>query len=256
MTACCHRVRLDLGTMECIDRFHDPAEQCRLLLIGSRRLLCQGLEALFCRARGWRQVCAVVGAEQGIRRAVDFRPHVVLIDLRLPDGGALAAARAIRLQCPARLLFLDDTFHESRVRAVLSLRGAGYFTQDDSFETLVDGVRRVAHGGSAFSPAAELHLVRVCGKPRWKARSENAGLVQLTRRELEVLVLLAQGLTVKQCAEQLHICASTADNHKSRLMARLGLHKVVDLVHLAIREGLLERPDGPGTGFNLGSGRQ
>lgn len=243
-----------MGTMERIDRFHDPAEQCRLLLIGGRRLLCQGLEALFCRARGWRHVCAVVGAEQGIRRAVDHRPHVVLIDLRLPDGGALAAARAIRSQCPARLLFLDETFHESRVRAVLSLRGAGYFTQDDSFETLVDGVRRVAHGDSAFSPAAEPHLVHVCGRPHWKAPSGSDGLVRLTRRELEVLVLLAQGLTVKQCAEQLQVSASTADNHKSRLMAKLDLHKVVDLVHLAIREGLLERSDSPGTGVRLADG--
>ena len=238
--------------MEPFDRPPDRAAECCLLIIGSRRLLCQGLEALFRRVSGWHLVCAVVGAEPGIQRAADLRPDVVLIDLKLPDGGALAAARAIRLQCPkARLLFLDETFHECRVHVVVRLRGAGYFTQDDSFEALLDGVRRVARGGSAFCAAAEPHLVRVGGKPRCKAPAENAGLTQLTRRELEVLALLAQGLTVKECAGQLHISASTADNHKSRLMHKLDVHKVVDLVHLAIREGLLERPEDPDTGARL-----
>jgi DNA-binding NarL/FixJ family response regulator len=249
MTACCHCGRLDLDTMERVDQPHDPAAQCRLLVIGSRRLFCQGLEALFCPARDWHHVCAMVGAEQATRRAVEFQPDVVLIDLRLPDGGAFATARALRSQHPqARLLFLDESFHPGRVRAVLSLRGAGYFTQDDPFEALADGVRQVARGGRAFSPVAEPHLVRTGGRLRWKAPVGQPGLAQLTRRELEVLVLLAQGLSVKGCAEQLRIRPSTADNHKSRLMRKLGVHKVVDLVHLAIREGLLAEDENPDAG--------
>ena len=211
------------------------------MVVGSRRLLCEGLEALFRGVCPQQAVCAVTGAGAGMEQALHFRPDVVLIDLKLSEGGALAVARFVRSHCPrARFVFLDEVFHEGRLGAVLKFRAAGYITQDDSFARVLEAVRRVGCGGRAFCSAAEAHLVRVGGKLHCKTPADSAGLSRLTRREFEVLVLLAQGLTVKECAGHLNIAPSTADNHKSRLMAKLGVHKVVDLVHLAIREGLLE----------------
>lgn len=123
----------------------------------------------------------------------------------------------------------------------LALRAAGYFTLEDSFEKLLDGVCAVASGRRAFSPEAESRLINDDGNVRCRCSSRRSGLPRLTRREAEMLVLLVRGMTIKQCAAELHISASTADNHKSHLMAKLNVHKVVDLVRIALRDGLIER---------------
>lgn len=229
--------------MKRIDQPEAPAASCRLLIVAGRRLLGQALEALIRQAGCCDDVCVELGVERAVERAAEANPEVVLIDLRLPGGDPFGLAQSIRACCPqSRLLFLDDSLNKGRLQAALRFAEAGYCTQDDSFDELRKALLLVASGNWAFSATAAPHIDQSNRRPRCKASSNIPGWSRLTRRQLEVLALLSEGLTVKQCARRLQIAPSTVDNHKTRLMTRLGVHKVVDLVRLAIQEGLLEQP--------------
>jgi two-component system invasion response regulator UvrY len=82
-------------------------------------------------------------------------------------------------------------------------------------------------------------ISRRAGKYRLDRPHAHPSLALLTARELQVMTLLARGYSVRRCAQQLGLAESTIDNHKSRLMKKLDIHKVVELTHLAIREGLI-----------------
>ncbi len=217
------------------------ATAVRLILLVDRPLLAEGLEALFTRSESM-QVAASPRRLDDVAACVQEHPaDAALIDFNLANGTAVLAPRLFRRLAPAaRLAMLDDRFHECRLFAACRLRVPGYFTQDDPFAALCAGLAKVAAGGTAVSPAAEPFLGAERSDAASVGSTDSPVLYRLTRRELEILVQLARGLSIKQCAQLLGISPNTVDNHKSRLMGKLGVHKSADLVRLAVREGLLD----------------
>lgn len=138
------------------------------------------------------------------------------------------------------VVMLDDGVRDYRLRHALSLQ-VSYATKRDHFEDVATVVLRTAAGEQSFSNEAKRRVVE--GPFGWELRSVAGppGLHFLTPRETEVLIHLAEGLTIKQCSELLNISASTVDNHKSRVMKKLRIHKMVELVRFAMREGLVSR---------------
>ncbi len=225
--------------MERIDPSHQQRMPNRVLIVVTHRLIAEGLEALFRQQADWK-VALAANVETALATAEQSRPDVALVDISLPEAGAFLLLRQLQHQSPGvRVVFLDDSVHEGRVAAVQRLRPAGYFTLSDSFVELVAGLRRIVQGEIVYSPGAELFFL-----PAPPGGLSGVGvpsaLSRLTRREMEVLVHLARGLTVKQCAEKLHLSPNTVDNHKARLMNKLGVHRSADLIRLAIREKLIE----------------
>ena len=187
------------------------------------------------------EVAAASGVEEAGPLAQRFGPDVVSIHPGLSDATPFEAAERIFSHCPtARLLFLDDSVREIHVRAALQVGAWGYWTKHASFDRIVTAVRRVAAGHKSFCPAVRRILVATPDGLRLDPCPRCPSLGGLTRREIEVLLYLARGLTVRQCAERMQLAQSTVDNHKSRLMKKLGVHKGVELAVLAIREGLLD----------------
>ena len=116
---------------------------------------------------------------------------------------------------------------------------AGYFTRRSLFHQFARGVALVARGGSAFGDDINEHLVTTHRGITVLPAVDEPSLTQLTPRESEVFEMLAQGFSVRQCADQLQLAQSTVDNHKTRLMKKLDVHKSAELTRLAIREGLI-----------------
>lgn len=227
--------------MQRLHACHDPVPGCRLLIVAGRPLLAEGLHALFRGHSEWDTSVASGDLERTLRQIQEAPPDLVLLDMTMPDGGAFSALWAIRRQRPAvRAVLLDDTLRESRLHAARKLKAAGYFTQDDTFGSLLEGLRRVARGETALSAAAQSCLALGAATGRDGGPGVRPLVQRLTRRELEIAIHLSRGQTVRQCAAQLRISPNTVDNHKSRLMNKLGLHKLADLVRLAIREKLLD----------------
>jgi len=241
--------------MERIDSSHQQPLRRRILIVVARRLVAEGLEALFSQQPDW-QVLLVGNVEEALLSIEQWRPEVAVVDLTFPDGKAFLLFQQIRCRWPKiRVVFLDDSVHQGRWVAVQSLRSAGYFTLADSFGVLSAGLRRILEGCIVSTPAVESfsfpkrtgaapHLPRQSLSSSGKTDAcevEHSPLSRLSRREMEVLIHLARGLTVKECAEQMHLSPNTVDNHKARLMNKLGLHRSGDLIRLAIREKLIEQ---------------
>jgi DNA-binding NarL/FixJ family response regulator len=168
------------------------------------------------------------------------QPDVVLLDASLDEGDECASIGSFAREIGnLPILLLDDEINSSRLASILELPQIGYFTRAAPFPELVNGLRRLVDGERVFDSIVE-NLVHQAPNG-WQFRPEESAspLAVLTPREIEVWRLVALGNTVKHCAHILELAPSTVDNHKSRLMKKLGIHKSLELTRLAIRTGLI-----------------
>ena len=168
-------------------------------------------------------------------------PDVVLLSVRLPNRRAVEVAQRIgRRRHASRIVFLDDAPRPAALATVLKTSAHGYWTKQSGFSVLLDVLDRVADGRWAFDPAVEGCLEWSDEGPRFRCWPEGTAMAKLSPREREVLAVLAEGVSVKECALRFDLAPNTIDNHKSRIMHKAGLHKNTELLRLAIREGLVE----------------
>jgi DNA-binding NarL/FixJ family response regulator len=169
-----------------------------------------------------------------------FDPQVVVLDAQFCDEQlepTLLHERTRRERL--RLVLLDDAVHDTHVRTALRLGAAGYWTKQESFIEIADRIQRVAIGETVYCPHVASRLVSDENGLRLAPPDASSRFHQLTPREFELLPHLARGLTVKQVASLMSLSPSTVDNHKSRIMKKLNVHKTAELTRIAIREGLI-----------------
>jgi DNA-binding NarL/FixJ family response regulator len=235
--------RLNLGSVNVTrttqsDKSHSTT--IRLLVVTRYRLDGEALTALFHAHADFRVLCTTTSTKVASAVGRHRRPDVVLLDAGLiaqQDDQSVATLVAQLGEMP--ILLLDEDVNNGRLAAVLHVSCAGYYTRGSAFSELAAGIRRLAGGECVFDPAV---TSRIHQTPHgWQFRRDVKGsrLALLTPREMEVLKLIAMGHSVKRCAELLDLAPSTVDNHKARLMKKLGVHKALDLTRLAVREGLV-----------------
>lgn len=169
-----------------------------------------------------------------------LEPAVVFLDPAAHEAGPIDAVRQMRSQkLKGELIFLDDAVRPAHLRAAVEVSAAGYWTKHASLQQILFAIESALAGEQSFCPGASQYLVPT--PEGWQLRdpSDQHGWENSSRREFEVLLYLVRGLTVKQCAERMNLAESTVDNHKARLMRKLGIHRSVDLVRWATRQGLL-----------------
>jgi DNA-binding NarL/FixJ family response regulator len=216
------------------------ASGIRVLLADRQQLLCEAVGPLLESAVGLGKITWTTKLDGALEEVRQMTSGVVLFDPGLGDNRPLAAAEGMLEASPAvRVVFLDDRVRPLHLRVAADLQVTGYWTKHASVAELAAATRTAAAGRATFSP-----LVRssVLFTPRgWELNraAPHNRLASLTNREMEVMLCLARGQSVKQCAEDLDVAESTVDNHKARLMKKLDIHKVTALSLLAIQEGLL-----------------
>lgn len=209
-----------------------------LLIVDGHGLVREGMLALFRTAKNIQ--ARAVEPQEAVWAVRRFAPEVALIDLRFSDGQLFETAESILEQADStRVMFLDHAMRPAHLSMAIAAGAHGYWTKLASFDQLCEAVRRVAAGQFCVCPAGRRYIVHTHGGVQFNLTAAGTPLAGLTRREHQVLVLLAKGLTLKQIAERLEVSPSTIDNHRSSLMKKLGIHKIVDLVRLALREGLI-----------------
>ena len=225
--------------MDRLDTVHFAA--VRLVLIARRRLDCDALAALFREHSGFRVLCTTSSIKVAAEIALHRRPDLLVLDgdliSRSEDCSFFSVDGATLDHIP--VLVLDDDVNNGRLAWVLKTSNASYFTRGTPFPELAAAVPRLAAGERVFDPAV---VSRIEQTPRgWQfcANGHSTPITTLTPREVEVLTLVALGHSIKHCAQVLSLAPSTVDNHKARLMKKLGVHKSHELTRLAIREGLV-----------------
>ena len=177
------------------------------------------------------------GAE-AVQLARDTRPDVAVLDIAMPVMRGFEAARRIRRNDPhTKVLMLTVYDDEELVARCLGAGAAGYVLKDSPLSQLVYAVRSVNHGEQYVSPKALKGIVGnyIKGLDRMATRYD-----LLSDREREILVMLAEGLSLKDVATRLKLSVKTVDAHKCRLMGKLDLHDRTELIRYAIRKKLIE----------------
>ncbi|MFQ5930819.1 MAG: response regulator [Nitrospiraceae bacterium] len=181
------------------------------------------------------------GAE-AIARAAEHQPRVVLMDLVMPEVDGVEATRKILADQPdTGVLVLTSFAAEDKILPALKAGALGYLLKDSGAEELIDAIRQVSRGESSLHPLVARKVLRELADEAQAVGAEE----QLTRRENEVLKLIAQGLSNQSIAEALVISEATARNHVSNILGKLHLSSRTQAALYALREGLAELEDAP-----------
>ncbi len=215
-----------------------PKSALSLLIVDDHTLLREGLLLLF---RTYEDAAVVgVGHQDAVTAVEQHNPDVVILGLGAKHGQYWSTVQTL---CERRpnicLLILDDAVRTRNIRTALALEIRGYWTKYATFDQIVQAARHLAAGRRSFCPEVDPYLYRTQRGLRYHPAHTSNPLQKLTPRETELLALLTQGLTLKKCSQRMGISINTVDNHKTRLMRKLGVHKTVELARLAMREGLV-----------------
>ncbi len=166
--------------------------------------------------------------------AIQLQPDVVVLDISMPDYDGLAVAQDL-LAADPRIKILVVSQHENReyVLRATKLGVAGYLVKSAAADELVTAIRTVANGGKYLDASVTKVLMDA-----WQEGEEPEAL--LTGREREILVLTAEGKTMREIGELLHISTKTVDFHRSRISEKLGIRGRVELTRYAINHGLVK----------------
>ncbi len=185
--------------------------------------------------------CEIVGeASDGSEALACIEAHdpdIVVLEIGLPIlAGPEVVRRAKAAGSSAQFLFLTSRNGKRDVEEAFQSGANGYVCKVDSVTDLLAAVEAVQRGRTYLSSNVTRHLVELA----LGQQPVEMGRNQLTRRELEILQLIAEGLSSKEIADALHLSVRTVDSHRTNLMDKLEIRKVSKLVRYAIREGLLE----------------
>jgi DNA-binding NarL/FixJ family response regulator len=214
----------------------------RVGVCDDQKLLRDGLRVQLGLAADIEIVGEAADGEQAVELARGARPDVLLMDVRMPTMDGIEATRRIAADPGTegvRVLILTTFDLDEHVYAALSAGASGYLLKDATPEEIVHAIRVVALGESLLAPTVTSRLVRefasrpTSGRPRPELASA------LTERELEVLALVARGLSNAELAERLVVSHATAKTHVSRILAKLGLRDRAQLVVVAYEAGLV-----------------
>lgn len=209
----------------------------RVYLLDDHEVVRQGLRALL-EGAGDIEVVGESGlAEEATARIPALRPDVAVLDARLPDGSGIEVCRAVRaVDDSIRALILTSYDDDEALFAAIMAGASGYVLKEVTGLNLVSAVRQVAGGMSLIDPALTARVLeRVRNGPTTAPELES-----LTEREMELLGLIAEGLTNRQIGERMFLAEKTIKNYVSAILAKLGLERRTQAAVLASR---LLRPD-------------
>ena len=212
------------------------------VVIADDQALVRGGFRMILGAAGIPVVAEAADGAQAVAAVLKYRPDVALIDIRMPEMDGLEATRRILAAPPAsgcRVLILTTFDLDQYVYAALTAGASGFLLKDVSPEQLVAAVRMVRAGDALLAPSITRRLVERFAAPAGDRQAAGASLSELTPRELEVLKLLAQGLSNAELAAELTLSEATIKTHVARILAKLQLRDRVQAVVLAYETGLV-----------------
>jgi DNA-binding NarL/FixJ family response regulator len=224
----------------------------RILLAEDQAIVRAGFRALLKAEDDIEIAGEAASGTEAVASARRLRPDLVLMDIRMPEMDGLEATRRITgdAALPGTRVLVLTTFElDEYVFGALRAGASGFLLKGGEPTDLLNAIRIVAAGESLLAPSVTRRLIEAyTSAPEPGTAAVPEGLDELTARELEVLTLVAGGLSNGEIAAELHLSPLTAKTHVSRILTKLGLRDRVQLVVMAYRVGLV-RPAQPGPGL-------
>jgi len=216
-----------------------PVEnKIRLLIVDDHALMREGIRSSLAKYSSLEVTGEAANGEEAVRKAKETLADVILMDINMPQMNGIEAMELLRREVPGvKVLILTVHKNPEYLRKAIDCGASGYVLKDASPEELARAIELVGAGRRFFSAevsGAALDLY--CKDPQNSAAHSDA----LSRRELEVLKLVASGRSTKEIGIQLKITSRTAATYRERIMRKLGIHNVAGLTRFAVAEGLIE----------------
>ncbi len=210
-----------------------------LILADDHAVVRSGLRMLLDAQSDMRIIGEANNGREAVELAHSLKPDVILMDIMMPEMNGIDATRRITSEIQdTAVLALTMYEDEQYFFEMLKAGASGYVPKRAAPDVLVSAIRTVNMGAMFIYPSMAKQLVQDFAK-RGEGDKSTA-VVKLTPRELEVLILIADGLTNLEIGERLGISVKTVDRHRENIMRKLDLHSRIDLVKFAIREGLID----------------
>jgi DNA-binding NarL/FixJ family response regulator len=212
----------------------------RVLICDDHALFRRGLVMVLESEAGIEVVAEAEDGEEAVRQAGDAAPDVILMDVRMPKVSGIEATRSIADVVPtAKILMLTVSDEEEDLYEAVKAGATGYLLKEISIEEVANAIRAVMTGQSLISPSMASKLLSEFNNLA-KAAQQKVLAPKLTDRELQVLKLVAQGMSNREVAEHLFISENTVKNHVRNILEKLHLHSRMEAVVYAVREKLLD----------------
>jgi len=208
----------------------------RILVVDDHAVVREGLRALISGKPDMELVGEAGNGQEAVLLARSLQPDIILMDLVMPGKDGIQATQEIRGEnSEARILVLTSFDEDDQVFSAVKAGALGYILKDSSPQELLEAVRCVHRGESSLHPSVARRLILGYGQ----YQKAEAGVDLLTEREVEVLKLVARGLSNQEIAQQLHISEGTVRFHVTNILGKLELENRTQAALYALREGLV-----------------
>jgi DNA-binding NarL/FixJ family response regulator len=218
------------------------ADVIRVVIADDQALFRRGLYVVLGTEDHIEVVAEAENGEEAVAKVTELAPDVVLMDVRMPRINGIEAARRIRDLSPStRILMLTVSDEEDDLYEAIKAGANGYLLKEISVEEVAEAIRAVVQGQSLISPSMASKLLNEFNSLAKKAEErQQYPAPTLTSRELEVLKLVAKGMSNREIADGLFISENTVKNHVRNILEKLHLHSRMEAVIYAVRERLLD----------------
>ena len=209
----------------------------RIMIVDDHNLVRQGFEALLTVKEGIEVVGQAENGERAVELARTLNPDIILMDLLMPKMDGIHATREIKAENPeARILIITSFAEDDNVYKAVKAGALGYLLKDSSPHDLLQAIHDVCQGRMSLHPTIAAKLMDELNKPAEGKVTEDP----LTERELEVLVLVAKGLSNQDISEKLVVSERTVGAHVSNILGKLHLANRTQAALYALRKGFTE----------------
>ncbi len=211
-------------------------QRIKILIADDHPVVRKGVSQSLARQSNFEIVGEAVDGRDAVRLAYSLRPEVIVVDIDMPNLNGIAVADLIRRELPdIRVLVLSAHRAQDYVQRIIQSGARGYVLKDATAEELARAVEAVHRGEAFFSP----EIARVALNQIVQGHSAETDTPQLTNREREVLIQIADGFSNKEIAVKLGVGVRTVETHRERIMRKLDIHNVAGLTRFAIAKGLI-----------------
>ena len=216
-------------------------DQKRILLVDDHQLILDGLRGFIQSNPAYVIVGEANNGIQAIKLAEVLQPDVILMDIEMPEMSGIQSCQEIKQKLPSVKIVIISMHHEKQlIKKLIELGADGYLLKNSQQTEVMEAIEKVLRNQSYFSQDVTLSLLDKSSGKNPVSNSTSHVLAELTEREIEILKLVAQGLTNKEIGDQLNISHRTVDTHRTNLMKKLEATNVAGLIRFAFRNGLIQ----------------
>jgi len=212
----------------------------RILIADDHELVRQGMRTILQSEPGWTVCGEATNGRQAVTMTLDLKPDLVVLDIAMPELNGVEVIRQIRRVLDVPILIVTMYDADDVLREATDAGANGYVLKAEAGRTLVNSARTILHQGGIVSDRARPGAADTAGPGGLTPPLRQPRGRELTGREREVLQLLVEGRGNKEIASSLGITTKTAETHRARIMAKLNMHSMSELVRYAIRNRIIE----------------